>query len=233
MTYGGRSTLDFGVYISGEDTWVKPSPRIERTSIPGRNGDLIRFTGAYDNVEISYHCGIGRHFDVKYPAFMNYLLSDPVYKRLEDSYHPDVYRMGLVDIVRTPTVGTLHRSGEFDVSFTCKPQSYLKSGEQKQTFTANGTIYNPTAYDAKPLLRVYGTGTFGIGSSSVTITAANQYTDLDCELEDAYKDNSSNNCNGYVQITGDHFPVIPSGTQGVSLGSGITKIEIIPRWWRL
>ena len=231
LTYGGRSSADFGVIISGESTWRKPSPKTERLSIPGRNGDIVTFTGSYENVDISYRCGIGRHFDEKYTAFINYLLSVRGYARLEDSYHPDVYRLAVFDATDDPLPGTLYRSGEFEVNFSCKPQSFLKSGERAVTFSANGTIYNPTLYASKPLLRVFGAGEFTIGGDTVTITAADTYTDLDCELEDAYK--GTTNCNGNVILSGDHFPTIPAGTQGVTLGSGITKIEIIPRWWRL
>ena len=83
------------------------------------------------------------------------------------------------------------------------------------------------------MLRVYGAGTFGIGGNTVTITAADGYTDMDCELEDAYKDTAAVNKNSYVVLSGDNFPTIPPGTQGIELGSGITQIDIVPRWWKL
>lgn len=233
FTYGGKNTLDYSIIVSGEDTWGKPSPRVERVSIPGRNGDIITYTGAYDNVTVAYRCGIGRDFDANYTAFINYLLSNPGYLRLEDSYHPDVYRLAAFLTADPPTPGPRYRSGEFSVSFDCKPQSWLKSGENTRTFTASGSIYNPTLYEAKPLLRVYGTGSFVIGSTTVTITSANSYTDLDCELEDAYKDTAATNCNGNIQLSGDHFPTIPAGTQGITLNAGITQIDITPRWWQM
>ena len=57
LTYNGKSTLDFGVHISGEDTWKTAAPDLERTSIPGRSGDLVSFNKRYKNVEIRYHIG--------------------------------------------------------------------------------------------------------------------------------------------------------------------------------
>lgn len=233
MTFDGKSNRDFIVTVSGEDTWRKPAPIMERVSVPGRNGDLVIFTGAYENVSISYHCGITRDFNINYSAFVNYLLSKQGYRKLEDSYHPDLYRMAILENVGDPALKKLYRAGEFDITFLCKPQMFLKSGDNKRTFTSNGTIFNPTLYASKPLLRVYGTGQFSIGNDTVTITSANSYTDLDCETENAYKDNSSNNCNGNVRLSGDSFPTIPAGSNGVTLGSGITRIEIIPRWWQL
>ena len=233
LRLGAKSTLEFGIIVSGEDTWRKPVPRYERATIPGRNGDIITFSGAYENVSITYRCGIPDHFDEKYTAFMNYVLSLGKYVRLEDSYHADVYRIAALTTVDPPQLGPRYRTGQFSVSFDCKPQCYLKHGETLRTYTASGTIHNPTLFDAKPLLRVYGAGTFGIGGNTVTITAADGYTDMDCELEDAYKDTAAVNKNSYVVLSGDNFPTIPPGTQGIELGSGITQIDIVPRWWKL
>ena len=233
FTFDGRPSRDFMVMISGEDTWKKPKPILERITVPGRNGDIITFNGAYENASVTYHCGVVRDFDENYTAFVNWLLASPGYRRLEDSYHPGYYRMATVEAIGDPSLTKLNRSATFDLTFTCKPQTFLKHGEKKYVFTRTGDIYNPTLFDAKPLIRVYGVGEFSIGSGIVTINEADGYTDLDCELEDAYKDDSSNNCNGKIRLAGDHFPVIPAGRHGVTLGTGITRIEITPRWWQL
>lgn len=231
--FNGKSSRDFQVNISGEDTWRKPAPIMDRVTVPGRNGEVVSFTGAYENVTVPYHCGIVRGFDDRYTAFVNFLLSSPGYRRLEDSYHSEYFRLASINSLGDPSLTRLNRSGEFDIEFTCKPQTFLKVGEKKLVFTEAGTLYNPTLYSAKPLIRVYGTGELSVGSEFVTIMAADEYTDLDCELEDAYKDNSANNCNGNIRLSGDHFPVIPAGRHGVAFSGGITRVEIIPRWWRL
>ena len=65
--------------------------------------------------------------------------------------------------------------------------------------------------------------------STMTISSANSYTDIDCDIMDAFK--GSTNCNG--NISGS-FPTLAPGDNTVDLpSSGITKIEIIPRWWVL
>ena len=91
------------------------------------------------------------------------------------------------------------------------------------------TITNPTLFDSQPLLRVYGVGALGIGSQTVTITQADVYTDIDCEMMDAFKGTA--NKNPYVQLTDHNFPVFKPGVNNISLGTGITKVEITPRWW--
>lgn len=233
LTFAGKDLWDFGVHISGEDTWKKPSADYEAVSIPGRNGDLLFFNNRYNNVEMKYPCGIISSFDTNFSAMADFLLSHTGYQRLEDSYHPDCYRLAYFSGSLDPELTKRNREGKFDLVFTAKPQRFLKKGEQKSTLTADGSVYNPTSFDAKPLIRVYGTGQLGVGDETVTIKQAAVYTDLDCEAEDAYKDSAANNCNGNIELSGDSFPVLKAGRNGISLGSGITKVEITPRWWRL
>lgn len=229
--YNGRSSQDFSLILSGEDVWKKAVPDLERTEIPGRNGDLLLSNQRYKNVELTYHVGIPKDFSENYTAFTNFLLKDPGYHRLEDSYHPDYYRMAVMEAEVSPQMGVLNQSGTFDVKFSCKPQQYLKSGERMQELTGSGTIFNPTLYDARPLLRIYGQGKILIGEETVTLTVCDGYTDLDCELEDAFKDQE--NKNGYLILSSGDFPVLKPGFNSIIFGSGISKIELIPRWWCL
>ncbi len=229
--YRGRSSQDFGLVLSGEDTWRKAMPDVERKQIPGRNGDLLLSNHRYSNVEITYHIGIRRDFDRNFTAFMNFLLREPGYHRLEDSYHPDFYRMAVLDKEIKPKLSALNASGSFDLTFSCMPQQYLKSGERRQELTGSGTVFNPTLYDARPLLRIYGAGKIIIGDEQVTVTENDSYIDLDCELEDAFRDTI--NLNGCIELSSGDFPVLKPGSTGITFGSGITKVELIPRWWCL
>ncbi len=233
LTLNGKSMRDFALVISGEDSWKKPTPDVERLSIPGRNGDLVFSNHRYENVEIKYHAGITKDFDQNFTALSNYLLSLTGYQRLEDSYHPDVYRMALLESALVPETTAKNKEGQFDLIFSCKPQMFLKSGEQKVVLTGNGSIYNPTMFESKPLLRIYGTGLVGIGGETITITAADGYTDIDCDIEEAYKDTAAINCNGNIELSSDDFPVLVPGINQITLASGITKIEIVPRWWKI
>lgn len=229
--YNGRRSADFGLILSGEDTWKKPMPDFERRQIPGRNGDLILSNKRYQNVDITYHVGIKRNFDRNFSALMDFLLKEPGYHRLEDSYHSDYYRIAVLDREVSPKLSTLNHSGTFDLVFSCKPQQYLKSGERKQILNGSGTIYNPTAYEARPLIRIYGSGVLLVGGETVTVSNNDQYIDLDCEMEDAYRDTL--NMNQYVELGSGEFPVLVPGNNSITFGSGITRAEIIPRWWCL
>lgn len=232
FTFNGKSSKDFGVYISGLNTFGAPERDVETISISGRNGDLTLDNGRYKNIDISYPAFIFDRFDNNIEGLRNFLLSQKGYQRLEDTYHPNEYRMARYKGGFSAKVIDELYAGEFDLTFDCYPQRYLKIGEQVITITTDSSIYNEYMQIAKPLIRAYGTGTFTIGDISVQITTADDYTDIDCELQEAYKDDLTTNCNANIVLLNGDFPSITSGDNEITL-DGITQLEIKPRWWIL
>lgn len=232
FVFAGESSLEYGIGISGSGTYDKPPKRAERLSVPGRNGDLFLEDGSFENREYTYPAYIVEDLPTKIDALAAFLLSTKGYQRLEDTYHPEHFRMGIyVDGLDVKT-GTLNAYGTFDVTFNVMPQKFLKEGEIAMEFEEDGIVFNPTRFSSKPLLRVYGTGVLGIGAESITITDADEYTDIDCDAEEAYKDSYVNNCNGNIVLSGTSFPKIRPGESGIQL-DGITKVVITPRWFTL
>lgn len=231
FTLDGADSRDFGVYISGQGTFSAPGREYNLISVPGRNGDIVGIEKRFQNGTLTYPAFIYANFSKNIADFRNYLLSLFGYHDLIDSYHPDEIRKVIFEGPFEPTVTEKNEAGSFDVSFNCKPQRFLASGNQTTALTASGSITNPTLFDSKPLLRVYGTGVLGIGSRSITISAANTYTDIDCEMMDAYK--GTENRNQYITLSDYSFPVLAPGVNNVSLGTGITRVIITPRWWTL
>ena len=231
FTLNGVDSRDFGVYISGQGTFSAPRREYNMIPIPGRNGDLVGNEKRFENLELTYPAFIYANFAANIRDFRNFLLSLVGYHRLIDSYHPDEFRMVLYEGEFEPEVEKKNDAGGFDIKFNCKPQRYLLSGEAIISLTANGTVINPTAFSSQPLLRVYGIGQLGINSDTITISQADSYTDIDCEMMDCFKGTA--NKNPYVSFSSYNFPVLVSGVNNFSLGTGITKVEITPRWWRI
>lgn len=230
LTFDGKPFSDFGAFISGVGIYNAPERDVERIEIPGRTGDLFKDNGRFRNIEISYPCYIVSDFGNQFNGLKEYLCSKLGYAKLEDSYAPDHYRLArpVTPIEAVPQI--LHRTGSFILTFDCDARRFLKNGDNVITLTANGSIFNPTYFDAKPLIRAYGTGSFTINDITVTITSANVYTDIDCEIMDAYK--GTTNCNGNISTTNNEFPALRPGANNITL-SGITKLEITPRWWTI
>lgn len=231
FTFADKSCKDFNVYVSGQGTYNAPARVYSTYNIPGRNGDLYIDEKRFENIDITYPAFIFEDMIENVEGLRNYLLSKVGYQRLEDTYNPDEFRMAIFSDGFDFEVDPRHEVSIFDITFHCKPQRFLKSGEKVYTLTSNGSIKNPTECDSKPLIRVYGNGVLGIGSQSITIAGTSGYTDIDCEMMDCF--NGTENRNSKVTLTDYNFPVLKPGINNFSLGSGITKVEVTPRWWRL
>lgn len=233
FTFGGINSNEYGVHISGSGTYNAPKRNVTMQAVPGRNGSITFDNGNFENIT------------VKYPAFVVNTLPDSIkklrnmigakvgYQRLEDTYDPEVFRLGIYKSgLDVKTSGYANRHGEFTIEFDCKPQRFLKLGENEVEFAAPGVLFNPTEMNAKPFIRVYGTGAgmVGVGDYIINISAIDEYIDIDCELMDAFK--GSVNCNNKVIFSDDVVDLGP-GENAITFSGDITQVDITPRWWIL
>ena len=151
----GTSSSDFGVNVSGLESWKTPQREIEKVKIPGRSGHLITYVGGWENVEEEYPAWIARKFHHRWDRFAEWWNAHTDnYYELSDIYHPEYFRMACPISKLDPDVGTLNKSGKFDLKFDCKPQKYLRDGNVARIVPDGGsiTLRNPTSYDAHPLV---------------------------------------------------------------------------------
>ena len=239
MIIDGKSSEDFNVYISGGGTYSSPERSFDEVEIPGRYGVIFLYDGNYKNIDVTYHAWIGKlertdDVDRDFRALRSFLMSRSGYVRIEDTYHPDEFRIGAYNSSIDASVHETMQAVEFDMTFSCKPQRFLKKYyDIPIEYTSSGQIfYNDTFFDAKPLIRVYGTGTFVVNGTSVIINTASSYTDFDCELQEAYKDTLATNCNGKITLTNAKFPYLSPGDNSITW-NGPTKIILYPRLFNL
>lgn len=230
ISFAGIDSTEFNIGISGSGTFDAPERDIEQISVPGRSGDLLVDNKRFKNIQISYPAFISKDFLKNFDAFKAFMLKNVGYQRLEDTYHPNYFRMAEFRGPLKPDVKVLNIAGKFDLSFNCQPQLWLKSGEEPIELTESATINNPTLYDSKPLIRAYGTGTISFGGETLTVTSADEYTDLDCEAMEAYK--GETNCNSNITLSGNEFPALSSGENEIVI-SGFSQVIFIPRWWTI
>ena len=231
FTFNGKSSLDYEVVISGGGTFKSPNRDVESISVPGRNGDLHIDNERFNNVEITYPAFIVKAFKENFSAFKAFLLSQRGYKRLEDTYHPDYYRLACFKSAVEPDMTTRNLSGSFNVTFDCDPRCFLKSGEKTIYVTSSSmTVKNPTQFNALPKIMAYGTGTITINGISIVVNSANVYTDIDCELQEAYKGSTS--CNDNITLSNGIFPYLSPGLNTISY-TGFSSLTITPRYWTI
>lgn len=172
FVFDGVDSRDYGVYISGDAVFNAPERDVEMIEIPGRNGAFALDKGRFSNIEVTYPAGLFGNSEADFAAginaLRNALASRKGYCRLEDDYNPNEYRMAVYKSGLDVTPARL-KAGQFDIVFECKPQRFLKSGETAQAVTSGGTLTNPTLFEAKPLLQVWGYGDININNAKIQI----------------------------------------------------------------
>lgn len=231
--FDGKNSLDYSIRMLRPMEFSAPVPRIEKEPVPARNGEVLRYDQSYENVTASANCYV-LSWDI--PTALaranEFLLENKGYLRLETSLEPDYFRLAAVT-QGVLTQQTAQRYAPFQIQFTCKPQKFLKLGEEAVSLSTPGSIHNPTPYTAAPLITVYGTGegSVTVGARTVAFTAIDDEITIDCESGESYHvspdDPRDSVTTGYI------FPALDPGENNVSWSGGITKVKVIPRWFVL
>lgn len=167
----GRDSRDFGVYISGQGTFSAPQKAYTFYNVPGRNGAILGNENRLENINVSYEAFIYTDFDNNIAKFRTFLLSLNGYQKLSDSYHPDEYRYAVYQGPFEPKVTRLNDAGSFVITFSCKPQRYLTSGEttynwQNQEITGAVLTLDATKVVNNYLMWSYSSHTADISSGT-------------------------------------------------------------------
>ena len=174
LIFGGVDSSDYGIYITGESVYNAPEREVEFIDIPGRNGSLAMDKGRYNNITVTYPAGtFGKNqedFREALSAFRNAILSQKGYQRLEDTYHPEEYRMGVYAAGLEVSPASRGKAGQFDLTFECKPQRFLTIGDYPIPVDSGDVLQNPTLFDSHPLVMVEGYGTVAFNGYSFTLT---------------------------------------------------------------
>lgn len=231
----GVDARSLGIRLQKPISFSAPVPVVESIQVPGRNGDLIYETGAFENREGVANCFcLGNDVEMQIRAVNKFLFSAPGYRRLETSDDP--YHFWLARVSNGAMLEQrMRKLAPFEIVFDCKPQRFLKSGEIKTSFIPSDekyVFYNQTGFNAKPIIKAYGSGdsVIEIGEYTVEISESG-YSPivLDCDSQNAYS--AYTNLNKYVNAP--EFPVLVPGENEISISGLITVLEITPRWWEL
>lgn len=237
FTFDGMKASDYGVKMREPFNLDGASPSNSlNKKLLGRNGNLTAWDGSYANRKGTAKCFLLDNIvSTKLDTFMAGLFKNPGYRKLVVDSIPDVYLMATVTAGPETQIRN-NLLAPFKITFSCKPQKFLTTGDTAISFTAAGMIVNPTVYDALPIITITGSG-FGsvtVGGVTVIVHSITDQLTLDCELMDAYRqvgDGPKENKNSC--IFAPIFPALKAGNNFVSWTGGITGVSIIPRWWRL
>lgn len=238
FTYNGRSSAEFGLHIEKKDVFSAPEYDAEFISIPGKSGDIINPNRRFANIKVTYTVFLARKNIAALAAVLRdikgWLYSEPDrYHELSDSYDAEYFRYGVIsgslDIEEQ-----LNKVGSFTVTFNCKPYKYSFAGQETVSADASElTITNPTAFESKPYIKLYGSGTVrlmiqpsGQGTTTWVISDVDEYIEIDSELMNCFKDTVLKN----DAVTGEGFPVLKPGENSIACVGNVRRVEVVPRW---
>jgi phage-related protein len=152
------------------------------------------------------------------------------YIRLEDSYEPDVYRLAVYEESNTLD-NILATAGKCEITFSCKPQKYLLSGEKQiQISQSNQIIHNPTEQSSYPIIKFKGTGSIFVNGVELAVYANRNEVTIDCETVNTV-DATGNNMNYYTYT--EKLITLRPGDNVITFSDSVYDVKVIPRWWTI
>lgn len=143
ITWNGVSSDTIGVIVERIPNRHVPTRRFSPQQVAGRNGNILLVDKSFPNVEQEYEVYLSAEaqgLPSVARACAEWLMGPDGYCRLEDSYDTTVYReaflMGGYDLENI-----LNKFGRCTITFSCKPQKYLLTGDTPIEIPAGITTY--------------------------------------------------------------------------------------------
>ena len=242
IKWGGESSANFGMVVSKAPAFDKPTRKQTIYNVPGRNGSIIFQQDAFEDVERAYDVWIDENTEYdsggtpvsgtlpeRIHAFTAWLNSKTGWQELEDSFETDYFRLAYYS-GGNDFSNEMMAYGRSKLTFTCRPERFLKSAKTAVTVTSGQTLTNPTKFTSKPLIHIEVSSprTIGITLGGMTISAAvTDYINIDCDSMNAYRLPTENKNSS---VTGS-IPVMPSGANTITIAGSPSLVQITPRYF--
>lgn len=230
ITFGGQV---IPARIASTPKIIRATRKMTARQIAGSNREVIEMEKAWECYEQPYSLFLGDGTEDSVQPLVDavaVVLYQDGWKVLLDDYEPDYYRLayyqGGFEVDNRYT-----RLGRFDIVFRCRPERFLIAGDAPVNVPSGESINNPTAFEAKPLIRITGSGngTLTVNDTTMSFTDILDYLVIDCETMNVYRQEGENRNS---LMTGD-FPVLTPGENIVAFTGGISSAIITPKWWTI
>lgn len=219
--FNNINSQDRGIIVNKLPPISKPEKSFEEIDVPGRNGTLYIDNECYKSFTYEITCTLMPDSNIRDIAKWLNGTGKLIISTETDKFY-NVIIKNQIDFEQTYRV-----CNEFVVIFDVEPIAHSIK-EKELTFTKETQfIIKESTYKIKPYLRVNGSGiiTLTVNNKSIVLKDIQEYIELDCELEEAYKNNL--NCNSKVEC--EDFPVLIPGTNNISWTGNVSNIQILYR----
>ena len=229
-----RYSDDYGIVIEEPPSYAWPEHAYDHQKVGGKNGDTLLDPSRFENVVKKYKIAAydGANFYSVASKVSEWLHRGYLdkYVRLEDSYEPDIYMMAVYE-ESNELENLLAEAGRCEISFNCKPQRFLISGDKRINIAYSGkTIVNPTNYPACPLITFNGAGTIRVNGVEIVVYDNYNTITFDAESYNAV-DYIGRNMNAFIYTLN---PIrLNPGANVITFDGDIYNLSIVPRWWKI
>lgn len=238
ITWNGTTSDSIGVIVERIPDRYIPTRRFSPQKVAGRNGDILLVDKSFPNVEQEYEVYLSAE-SAGLPsvarACAEWLMEPTGYEKLRDSYDTSTFRLAYLSS-GFDIENVLNKFGKCKITFSCKPQRFLDSGDSYSTVASGGTLTNPTPFDAQPLLLVRTTGpaTLTVNGKSIDILDVFHDLSIDCETMEATDTfDPSDPQPANTAIYCEDFPILSKGNNVITYTAGVHSLSVKPRWWTL
>jgi len=231
FTYKGIRSTDMHLRVLNDIAFASPKRDVNAIQVPGRDGDLMIDNGRYDSIIRSIPCRIEApsHINVEtlISQINNWLVNDASFHEFEWANDPEFKYLARVegDVI---SQRILSRYGKTAIDFRIHPIKYLRSSLLERQITSGINVLNQFNVDAKPLIRIVGSGdiTINIGGRALELRRIGGGCIIDSENQ------TITTLNGQVTLFErmySPFPVLHAGNNQVTFTRNDIQVFITPR----
>jgi predicted phage tail component-like protein len=250
FTFDGKHSKEIGVELQEPIRVTAAQPRVDKLTVPGRSGTIVRYDGTFDNRTATAKCyTVSDELSNRIGELDRWLIGKEGYRRLVLDEDPDHYYLarpvGGVEVDRRGNV-----LNAFEITFDLMPQRYLKDGDTPESWDKITSGYevkleNPTAYAASPLIRFDGLSPNSKTSLQIEGESGDRcilsYTSVPDLIYDAHEDEAYNDSGRSLnqEVETINAIVLYPGVNKITVsGFGnynerARKLTITPRWWEI
>lgn len=208
-----------GILVNNLPPISKPERKYEEIEIPGRNGKLYIDNNCYNTFLYTITCTLMPGSNIReISRWLNGNGKLIISTELDKEY--DAIIKDQIDYEQVYRV-----CNSFEVNFEIQPIA-ISTFEKIINIIKNNTklTIKESTYLIKPYFKITGSGdiTLTINNRNINLKNIEGFIELDCELEEAFKENE--NCNNQIEC--EDFPFLIPGENNISWIGNVSNIQI-------
>lgn len=238
IKFAGIRSDDMNLIVEHYPQKIFPERSYEVIEVPGRDGDIVIDNGNFKNYRQSYSVFIDSndpdeaYYQRVTSKIAEWLLSNPGYQRLEDSYDPEFYRMAYYS-GGSNFSNFFNTYGRGTIEFTCAPRRYYKTGDEIRSLDNGNVLHSPSEFRADPIYIITASSSspsISVNGNSFTLTGVLPGSDItiDTQNHTAKYANGTN-----AMIYSGVFEHLQLPKESTISFTGASALRIKPGWWTL